>query len=157
MRNTIDFGPYRRSSIGFDRLFDLFDNIARAEAADGYPFFDVEQRGEDAYRISLAVAGFTRDEIEITTKLNLLVVSGAKRDLGEQRQFIHRSVAALPFERQFQLADNVQVVGASLENGMLAIDLRREVPDSVKPRKIEIGNDNGQQHRLASVETSKAA
>jgi molecular chaperone IbpA len=158
MRNAFDFAPYRRSSIGFDRLFDLLENTARVEQADGYPPYDVEQRGEDAYRISLAVAGFTRDEIDITTKPNLLVVSGSKKEEGDQDRYLHRGIAARAFERQFQLADYVQVTGASLDNGLLAIDLRREVPDSVKPRKIEIGADTGQdQQRLDAPETSQAA
>jgi molecular chaperone IbpA len=157
MRNTIDFAPYRRSSIGFDRLFDLMENSARVDQADGYPPFDIEQREEDSYRITLAVAGFNRGEIDITTKPNLLVVSGSKSQEREQRRFLHRGIAARAFERQFQLADYVQVSGASLENGLLAIDLRREVPDSVKPRKIEICGDKAEQQHRNSPETSKAA
>lgn len=158
MRNTVDFAPYRRSSIGFDRLFDLLENTARVEQADGYPPYDVEQRSEDAYRITLAVAGFARDEIDLTTKPNLLVVTGRKKENSDQHRFLHRGIAAQAFERQFHLADYVQVTGASLANGLLAIDLRREVPDSVKPRKIEIGADTGQdQQRLDAPETRQAA
>ena len=158
MRTAIDFSPYRRSSIGFDRLFDLLENTAKVEQLDGYPPYDVEQRGEDAYRISLAVAGFARDEIDITTKPNLLVVSGRKNEESEQNRYLHRGIAARAFERQFQLADYVQVSGASLDNGLLAVDLRREVPDSVKPRKIEIGADTAHdQQRLDAPEMSQAA
>ena len=158
MRNSIDFAPYRRSSIGFDRLFDLMENSARVDQTDGYPPFDIEQREEDSYRITLAVAGFSRGEIDITTKPNLLVISGSKSQEREDRRFLHRGIAARAFQRQFQLADYVQVSGASLENGLLAIDLRREVPDSVKPRKIEIGGgDKAEQQHLDPPETSEAA
>ncbi len=161
MRSTFDFSPYRRSSIGFDRLFDMLEKSPRVEQADGYPPYDVEQQGEDAYRISLAVAGFSRDEIDITSKPNLLVVTGRKSEDG-QRRFMHRGIAARAFERQFQLADYVQVTGASLNNGLLEIDLKRELPEEVKPRKIEIGQDtgkqdSGKQERLESGERSKAA
>lgn len=156
MRSTFDFAPYRRSSIGFDRLFDLLENTSRVEQPDGYPPYDVEQCGEDAYRISLAVAGFVRDEIDITSKPNLLVVTGRRSEDGERR-YLHRGIAARAFERQFQLADYVQVTGASLNNGLLEIDLKREVPEAVKPRKIEIGNDPGAQQRLESEEADKAA
>ena len=161
MRSTFDFSPYRRSSIGFDRLFDMLEKTPRVEQADGYPPYDVEQQGEDAYRISLAVAGFSRDEIDITSKPNLLVVTGRKSEDG-QRRFMHRGIAARAFERQFQLADYVQVTGASLNNGLLEIDLKRELPEEVRPRKIEIGQDpgkqdSGKQERLESGERSKAA
>lgn len=156
MRNNIDFAPYRRSSIGFDRLFDLLENASRVEQPDGYPPFDLEQRGEDAYRISLAVAGFARDEIDITSKPNLLVVTGRRNEDGD-RAYLHRGIAARAFERQFQLADYVQVTGASLNNGLLEIDLKRELPEAVKPRKIEIGKDSGTQQRLESDETHKPA
>lgn len=161
MRSTFDFSPYRRSSIGFDRLFDMLEKTPRIEQADGYPPYDVEQQGEDAYRISLAVAGFSRDEIDITSKPNLLVVTGRKSEDG-QRRYMHRGIAARAFERQFQLADYVQVTGASLNNGLLEIDLKRELPEEVKPRKVEIGQDpgkqdSGKQGRLESGERSKAA
>lgn len=156
MRNTFDFAPYRRSSIGFDRLFDLLENATRTEQPDGYPPFDLEHQGEDGYRISLAVAGFARDEIEITSKPNLLIVTGRKNEDGE-REYLHRGIAARPFERQFQLADYVQVTGAALNNGLLEIDLKRELPEEVKPRKIEISNVSGTQRRLQSAEESEAA
>jgi molecular chaperone IbpA len=156
MRNTFDFAPYRRSSIGFDRLFDLLENATRTEQSDAYPPFDLEHQGEDGYRICLAVAGFARDEIEITSKPNLLVVTGRKNEEGE-REYLHRGIAARPFERQFQLADYVKVTGAALNNGLLEIDLKRELPEEVKPRKIEIGNVSGTQRRLQSAEESEAA
>lgn len=155
MRSTLDFTPYRRSSIGFDRLFDQLEKTSRAEQADGYPPYDVEQRGEDAYRISLAVAGFAREEIDITSKPNLLVVTG-RRNEDSERSYLHRGIATRAFERQFQLADYVQVTGASLNNGLLEVDLKREVPEAVKPRKIEIGDGPGTQ-RLESEDSNKAA
>ncbi len=156
MRSSFDFAPYRRSSIGFDHLFDLLENTNRLEQADGYPPYDLEQRGEDAYRISLAVAGFARDEIEITSKPNLLIVSG-RRNVDDGRSYLHRGIAARAFERQFQLADYVQVTGASLDNGLLKIDLTRELPEEVKPRKIEIGNDAAMQQQIESGATRKVA
>ena len=140
MRTAFDFTPYRRSSIGFDRVFDLLENTARADQAEGYPPYNVEQRDEDSYQISIAVAGFSRDEIEITSKPNLLVVSGQKKDEDGGRRYLHRGISARRFERQFQLADYVTVTGASLRDGLLAIDLKRELPEAVKPRKIEIGD-----------------
>jgi molecular chaperone IbpA len=157
MRSMIDLTPYRRSSIGFDRLFDLLETTSRADQTGTYPPYDVEQCGEDSYRISLAIAGFTRNEIDITTKPNVLVVTGTKNEESDQQRFLHRGIAARAFERQFQLADYVQVTGASLENGLLAIDLRREVPESIKPRKIEIGEIASQQQQLDSPEAREAA
>lgn len=143
MRNAFDFTPYRRSSIGFDRLFDMLESATRSDAGqDGYPPFDVEQRGEDLYRISIAVAGFTRDQIDITSKPNLLLVQGKKGE-EDDRRFLHRGIAARAFERSFQLADYVVVTGAELADGLLQIDLKREVPDAIKPRRIEIGNQVG--------------
>ncbi len=138
MRTTLDFSPYRRSSIGFDRLFDLLENASRSGEGDSYPPFDVEQSGDDAYRITVAVAGFTREEIDITSKPNSLVITGRKAQEAE-RKFLHRGIATRAFERQFQLADHVFVTGAELNDGLLRIDLKRELPEAVKPRKIAIG------------------
>ena len=138
MRTTFDFTPYRRSAIGFDRLFDVLETAARNGAADNYPPFDIERSGEDSYRITLAVAGFKPDEIDMTAQQNLLVVTGKKGEADEGRTFVHRGIAARSFERKFELADYVQVRGASLDNGLLAIDLVREVPEAMKPRKIAI-------------------
>ena len=156
MRSTFDFAPYRRSTIGFDRLFDLLENTTRTEQSDGYPPYDVEQRGEDSYRVSIAVAGFSRDEIDITSKPNLLVVSGRKQE-DANRHYLHRGIAARAFERQFQLADYVSVANASLINGLLQIDLKREVPEAVKPRKIEIGEAAVEQPRLDNEEEARKA
>lgn len=155
MRSTLDFTPYRRSSIGFDRLFDLLENAGRtSEQGDSYPPFDVEQKGEDSYRISLAVAGFARDEIEITTKPNMLVVTGRRKEEAE-RHFLHRGIATRAFERQFQLADYVEVTHAAMVDGLLRIDLKREVPEAVKPRRIAI--DGEESAPAIEAEARKAA
>lgn len=157
MRTAFDFTPYRRSTIGFDRLFDLLEDSARtADASDSYPPFDVEQIDEDRYRISVAVAGFARDEIEITSKPNLLVIAGRKRETGE-RNFIHRGIAARAFERTFQLGDYVLVTAASLRDGLLEVELKRELPEAVKPRRIEIGDGADTQPRLADNDQDRIA
>lgn len=140
MRNDFDFTPYRRSTVGFDRLFDMIENAARTELVDGYPPFDLEKQGDDAYRITLAVAGFKPDEIEVVAHQNQLVVTGRKSEDREGgRNYLHRGIAARNFERRFQLADYVQVRSADFDNGLLRISLEREVPEQMKPRKIEIG------------------
>jgi molecular chaperone IbpA len=137
---TFDFTPYRRSTVGFDRLFDLLENNARQAQGDNYPPFDLERRGEDRYRITLAVAGFKSGEIEITAQQNLLLVAG-KRDNGDQdrSQFLHVGIANRSFERRFELADFVRVEDANLADGLLTIDLVREIPEAMKPQKIAIG------------------
>jgi molecular chaperone IbpA len=137
MRNT-DFSPYRSSTVGFDRLFDLLQGGSPSTHSDTYPPFDLEQDSDDHYRITLAVAGFGQDEIEITAKQNQLVISGRKSDR-DGGNFIHRGIATRSFERNFVLGDYVQVRSANLKDGLLTIELQREIPDEVKPRKIEIG------------------
>ena len=135
MRTNFDFSPYRRSTIGFDRLFDLLENAG--QAAENYPPFDLERLSEDSYRITIAVAGFRSDEIEITAQQNQLLVTGRKSESGEG-QFIHRGIANRAFERRFALGDYVQVRGADLRDGLLSIELVREIPEAMKPRKVEI-------------------
>jgi len=138
MRTNFDFTPFRRSTVGFDRLFDLLENSGGWQGGENYPPFDLEQRDEDSYRITLAVAGFRPEEVDITQQQNLLIVSGRK--IGENEgQYIHRGIATRAFERRFGLADYVQVRGAKMKDGMLSIDLVREIPEEMKPRKIEIG------------------
>ncbi len=137
--NRIDFTPYRRSMVGFDRLFDMIENQARSATADNYPPFNIEKRGDDAYRITLAVAGFTNADIDITAQQNLLVVQGKKGEETQQGSFLHVGIAQRGFERRFELADYVRVSGAELEHGLLVIDLVREVPEAMKPKKITIG------------------
>ena len=138
--SRFDFTPYRRSTVGFDRLFDLLENQARLNAGDNYPPFNISRRGEDNYRITLAVAGFRPGDIDITAQQNLLVVQGRKRDEVEDgAELIHVGIANRGFERRFELADFVRVERADLADGLLIIDLVREVPDAMKPRKIAIG------------------
>ena len=139
MRTAFDLTPYRRSTIGFDRLFDAMEKSFRADVQESYPPFDIVRTGEESYRITLAVAGFTRDEIDITAQQNQLVISGEKREKDEDGvDFVHRGIATRAFERRFQLADVVEVKKASYEDGLLSISLERVVPEAMKPRKIEI-------------------
>jgi molecular chaperone IbpA len=138
--SRFDFTPYRRSTVGFDRLFDLLENQARLNAGDNYPPFNISRWGEDNYRITLAVAGCRPQDIDITAQQNLLVVQGRKRDEAEDgSELIHVGIANRGFERRFELADFVRVERADLADGLLIIDLVREVPDAMKPRKIAIG------------------
>ena len=134
---TNDFAPFWRSSIGFDRLFDLM-NSAQLPDNDGYPPYDILRLGDDAYRITLALAGFTSDDLTITAQQNLLTIAG-RRAQSAEREYLYQGIAARPFERQFRLADYVEVTGAAFEHGLLQIDLVRRVPDAMKPRRIEIG------------------
>ncbi len=137
--NRFDFTPYRRTMVGFDRLFDLLENHNRLNSGDNYPPFNIERRGEDTYRITLAVAGFKPGDIEITAQQNLLVVQGKKGDEPPAGQFLHVGIAQRGFERRFELADYVRVESADLEDGLLVIDLLREVPEAMKPKKITVG------------------
>ena len=145
MRAT-DFSPLFRHSVGFDRMQRLLDEMARSDAGTSYPPYNIEQHGEDDYRITMAVAGFGEDDLDITVKENSLVVSGKLNDPAEEegRTFLHRGIAGRAFERRFQLADHIVVKGASLENGLLHVDLERVVPDEAKPRKIEIARTEGE-------------
>jgi molecular chaperone IbpA len=138
MRGSFDFAPFRRSAVGFDRLFEMLESSAAAGAGENYPPFDLIREGEHEYRIEIAVAGFRREEIEITSHQNVLIIRGRKGD-GDGADYIHRGIATRSFERRFALADHVQVSGADLADGMLAITLRREIPEAMKPRRIEIG------------------
>ena len=140
--NRFDFSPYRRSTVGFDRLFDLLEKQARNNAGDNYPPFNIERRGDDEYRITLAVAGFRPGDIDITAQQNLLVVHGRKRDESEaDGEMLHVGIANRGFERRFELAEFVRVDKADLADGLLVIDLVREVPEARKPKKIAV---NGQ-------------
>ena len=136
---AFDFAPLSRSSIGFDRLFDLLEDTYRFEPEDHYPPYNIERTGEDAYRIVLAVAGFRPDEIAITAQQNMLTIAGRKSET-PGGEYFYRGISGRPFERRFSLADHVKVTGASLENGLLVVDLVREVPEAMKPRRIEIGS-----------------
>lgn len=141
MASAFDFSPFRRSMVGFDRLFDALESANRGGLTEAnYPPYDIEKLSGDAYRITLAVAGFAPEDIDITAQQNLLVVSGKQAEAGEDqgRNFVHRGIAARAFERRFQLADFVEVRSADLKNGLLVIELVREVPEAMKPRKIEV-------------------
>jgi molecular chaperone IbpA len=145
---TFDFSPFYRSTVGFDRLFDVLDGLT-AKDTTGYPPYNIERTGEDAFRITLAVAGFGAGDIAIEAKQNTLLVKGAKAEVKDEaeREFLHRAIAERAFERRFQLADYVEVVGAELTNGLLHVDLVRKLPENQRSRQIEIksGDDaNGQ-------------
>lgn len=150
MRSNFDFTPYRRSTVGFDRLFDLLETGMRGDAADGYPPFDIVRDGEDSYRITLAVAGFRPDEIEVVAQQNQLTVTGKRNEDDGKGQYLHRGIAARDFERRFQLADFIEVGEAGFENGLLSIELKRVVPEAMKPRKIAIGSGSSAPERIES-------
>ena len=140
--NRFDFTPYRRSTVGFDHLFELLESSARQNAGDNYPPFNIEKQGDDAYRITLAVAGMEPDDLDITAQQNLLTVTGRKRDETQRSEFLHVGIANRGFERRFELADYVRVANADLANGLLVIDLVREVPDAMKPKTIKLSGQS---------------
>lgn len=133
-----DLSPYYRSSVGFDQLFQLLDSAARVEESNSYPPYNIEKTGDDSYRITLAVAGFSQADLNIVAQNTALTVTGRKVEKDGEQQFLHRGLATRAFERRFQLADHVQVTGASLSDGLLHIDLKREVPQALRPRAISI-------------------
>jgi len=139
MRTNFDFAPYRRSTVAFDRLFDLLETGSRADMLDGFPPFDIVRDSEDSYRITLAVAGFRPDEIEIVAQQNLLTVAAKRSEDETKGEYLHRGIATRPFERRFQLADFIEAGNATFENGLLTIELKRVLPEAMKPRRIEIG------------------
>lgn len=142
MRTNLDFSPFYRSSIGFDRIFNLLENASPPQNADNWPPYDIAKLGEDTYRIVLAVAGFGEAELTITQKPNMLVIEGAKPE-DDEVQYLHHGLALRSFARRFELADHVTIVGAKLENGLLIIDLKKEIPEEMKPRRIAINVDTG--------------
>ncbi len=137
MRTTFDFSPLFRSSVGFDRMLNALDAASRIETNINWPPYDIAKAGEDDYRITMAVAGFSQDELDIAQEQNMLVVSGQKAG-EDDSQYLHRGITGRTFKRRFELADHVKVVGASLVNGLLTVDLKREIPEAMKPRRIEI-------------------
>ena len=139
MRTQFDFSPYRRSTVGFDRLFDFLEGAARSEAGDNYPPFDLEKISDDRFRITLAVAGFKPEEIDITARQNMLVISGRKAEnRGRDGSFLHMGIATRAFERRFELADFIRAGEAEMRDGLLSLELYREIPEAMKPRKIAI-------------------
>lgn len=152
---TFDLTPLYRSAIGFDRLASLLEQ--RTESQPSYPPYNVELLAEDKYRIVMALAGFSRDEVEIVSERDTLHVTGRKQKDETQRTYLHRGIAARDFEQRFQLANHVKVTTASFDNGMLTIDLVREVPEALKPRKIAIGDANGSVDNVQQIEQRQAA
>lgn len=139
---TYDFTPFARSAIGFDRLFELL-NAGSKEMVESYPPYDIIRTGEDGFSISLAVAGFKPSEITVTAQQNLLTVTGRKAEAKNGRDYIYHGISAAPFERRFNLADYVEVLSANFENGLLKIELKRHIPEAMKPRRIAIGSSEG--------------
>jgi len=154
--SRLDFTPYRRSTVGFDHLFDLLENKVRQNAGDNYPPFNIERRGEEEYRITLAVAGFRPDDIDITAQQNLLTVQGRKRDDTAEGQMLHVGIANRGFERRFELADHVRVENADMADGLLTIDLVREVPEAMKPKKIAVNGQTSTLKAVPSADTDEA-
>jgi len=148
MRSAFDFAPFRRSTVGFDRLFDMLENNSFGQAQENYPPFDLLRVDDNHYRIELAVAGFNRDELDITSQQNVLIISGRKKEQ-EGDNYIHSGIANRSFERRFALADHIKVTGADLKDGLLSIDLVREIPESLKPKKIDISGGAKKEERSA--------
>ncbi len=148
---TNELNPLYRTLVGFDRIASLMDQAARLDSAPGYPPFNIEQVADDQFRIELAVAGFAQDDLSIEFKQNSLVVTGQRKQPESPRNYLHRGIAERSFERRFGLADHVRVSGAKLENGLLTIDLMRELPEILKSRKIEIGTSAAAPKQKAKV------
>lgn len=150
---TFDFSPFYRSSIGFDQLFSVLDSASRVDRGQSsYPPYNIEATGEDKYRLTMALAGFSEQDLSIQLEQNTLTISGKQENISESKNYLHRGIATRNFERQFQLADHVKVADASLENGLLHVELVREIPEAMKPRKIEI-----QKRTTKYLEAEKAA
>ena len=139
-----DFSPYYRATVGFDRVFDLLDSVASQTGAAGYPPYNIEKTGEDTYRIVMAVAGFTDAELNVIQKEGELLISGKAQPAALEKEYLYRGIAGRDFERRFQLAEHVKVLGANLSNGMLTIELKREIPEEKKARSIRIDGGPGQ-------------
>ncbi len=151
----IDFAPLYRSTVGFDRLFDLLNSVTGFDqASPGYPPYNIERLGDNEYRISMAVAGFAKNEIRVDVKEQTLTVAGAKKPDEKERQYLHRGIAARNFERRFQLADHVEVKGADIQDGLLHIELVRNVPERLKPRTIAIGNAKAEPKQVQAAATA---
>ncbi|HEY6047898.1 MAG TPA: Hsp20 family protein [Sphingomicrobium sp.] len=155
MRSAFDFSPFRRSTVGFDRLFDMLENSTVGQAQENYPPFDLIKDGDNEYRIELAVAGFKPDEIDITAQQNVLIVSGRKKDESDEKgaNYVYRGIATRSFERRFALADHIQVRGADLKDGLLSIELKREIPEAMKPKKINIGSGAAKRDQIGGSDT----
>jgi len=152
--NAIDFSPLYRSTIGFDRLANMLDGALQQNHSTGYPPYNIESTGENHYAITVAVAGFSEGELDITTEQGVLSIRGKKADDKTERNYLHQGIATRGFERKFQLADHVEVTGAALVNGLLSITLAKEVPEAMKPKRIAIGGGNNLEHNGAVVEAA---
>lgn len=153
----VDFSPFYRSTVGFDRLFNLLDSASQQHDTPAYPPYNIERTGEDAYRISMAVAGFSEAELNLETKEGVLTVTGRKAAEEDKRSFLHQGIAGRSFERRFHLDDHIQVTGARLENGLLHVELVREVPEAKRPRQIKIGANGLSKPKVIEGEANKAA
>ncbi|GES47309.1 molecular chaperone Hsp20 [Rhizobium dioscoreae] len=158
MATSYDYAPLFRSTVGFDRVFNLLENAQRARSISDWPPYDIVKTGDDSYRISIAVAGFAQNDLDITFQSNLLTVTGKKQETAND-DYLHRGIASRPFEHRFELADHVRVNGANLQNGLLSIDLVREIPEALKPRKIDIQANPALSQKVApaQIEAQKAA
>ena len=158
MRSAFDFAPFRRSTVGFDRLFDMLENNMSGNGGENYPPFDLIKLGDNEYRIELAVAGFKPEEIDITAQQNVLIVTGRKQEESEDRgtDYIYRGIANRSFERRFALADHIQVTGADMKDGLLSVELRREIPEAMKPKKINIGSSSGERRDQGAIGTDRS-
>ena len=156
-----DFSPLYRSTVGFDRVLDLLDQASRGQSMTNWPPYNIEKTGDDQYRITMAVAGFSPDEIDLVQQENVLLVTGQKHAEPEGVQVLHRGIATRAFKQTFNLADHVKVTGANLENGLLVVELRREVPEALKPRRIDIASSGGAktipQDNKPQIKEAKAA
>jgi molecular chaperone IbpA len=155
--SDFDFSPLFRSTIGFDRLMRLADAATRVDAGATYPPYNIEATGDNAYRLTMAVAGFGPDEVEVVVKENDLAVTGKSKPDEDHAKYLHRGIARRAFERHFQLADHIKVVGAGLVNGMLHVDLVRDVPEAAKPRKIAIATGGDTRPQPQPIEQKQAA
>jgi molecular chaperone IbpA len=158
MATSYDYAPLFRSSVGFDRVFNLLENAQRARSISDWPPYDIVKTGDDTYRITVAVAGFSQDDLNLTFQSNLLTVIGNKGET-QSEGYLHRGIAGRPFEHRFELADHVRVSGADLTNGLLSIDLVREIPEAMKPRKIDIQTNAALPNKASApqIEAQKAA
>jgi molecular chaperone IbpA len=156
MATAYDFAPLFRSSIGFDRLVNMLENAQRGRSATDWPPYDIRKTGDDSYQISIAVAGFGENDLSLTFQSNLLTVAGTISD-EKAEGFLHRGIVARPFEHRFELADHVRVTGAYLTNGMLSVDLVREIPDEMKPRKIAIQSGSTLTKQPLQIDSEHAA
>ena len=152
MTANSNFAPLFRSSVGFDRVFNLLENAQRTRSISDWPPYDILKTGEDTYRITVAVAGFAQEDLDLTYQSNLLTIIGKKNE-SHASEYLHRGIAGRPFEHRFELADHVRVTGAAMTNGLLSVELVREIPDAMKPRKIAIGMDNAVSGSMELSET----